>query len=166
MYQNRVEIAGNLTRDPEVHYTPKGTAIADLAVALNRPIPPAEEGGEWQQETTYVDVTVFGKAASRCGENLKKGAGVYIEGRLRLDEWVDQNSQQNRSKLVVIGDRVQRTDRVPKRSSGGNASAAAPDRRAPAPAGRPAGRRPQPQQPTLPDEASFDANGDPSDAPV
>ena len=58
-------------------------------MALNRPIPPAEEGGDWKRETTYVDVTAFGKTANRCGESLKKGAGVYIEGHLRLDEWVD-----------------------------------------------------------------------------
>jgi single-strand DNA-binding protein len=151
MYQNRVEIAGNLTRDPEVRYTPKGTAIADLAVALNRPIPPAEEGGEWKQETTYVDVTVFGKTASRCGENLKKGAGVYIEGHLRLDEWVDQNTRQNRSKLVVIGDRVQRTDRVPK-ANGGNLAPAQTSQRTSAPA-------------AAPDGATFDENGDPSEVP-
>ena len=163
MYQNRVEIAGNLTRDPEVRYTPKGTAIADLAVALNRPIPPAEEGGEWKQETTYVDVTVFGKTASRCGENLKKGAGVYIEGRLRLDEWVDQNTQQNRSKLVVIGDRVQRTDRVPK-ANGGNHPPAQTSQRASAPTGRQAGRR-QPGPAALPDGMTFDENGDPSEVP-
>jgi single-strand DNA-binding protein len=163
MYQNRVEIAGNLTRDPEVRYTPKGTAIADLAVALNRPIPPAEEGGEWKQETTYVDVTVFGKTASRCGENLKKGAGVYIEGHLRLDEWVDQNTRQNRSKLVVIGDRVQRTDRVPK-ANGGNVPPAQTSQRAPAPAGRLVGRRP-PVPTTAPEGATFDENGDPSEVP-
>jgi single-strand DNA-binding protein len=162
MHQNRVEIAGNLTRDPEVRYTPKGTAIADLAVALNRPIPPAEEGGEWKQETTYVDVTVFGKTASRCGENLKKGAGVYIEGHLRLDEWVDQNTQQNRSKLVVIGDRVQRTDRVPKPN--GNNPPPQISQRAPAPAGRPAGRR-QPVAAAAPDGATCDENGDPSEVP-
>jgi single-strand DNA-binding protein len=163
MYQNRVEIAGNLTRDPEVRYTPKGTAIADLAVALNRPIPPAEEGGEWKQETTYVDVTVFGKTASRCGENLKKGAGVYIEGHLRLDEWVDQNTQQNRSKLVVIGDRVQRTDRVPKPKVE-NHLPGQTSHRASAPAGRPTGRR-QPVPAAAPDGATFDENGDPSEVP-
>ena len=163
MYQNRVEIAGNLTRDPEGRYTPKGTAIADLAVALNRPIPPAEEGGDWKQETTYVDVTVFGKTASRCGENLKKGAGVYIEGHLRLDEWVDQNTQQNRSKLVVIGDRVQRTDRVPK-ANVGNHSPAQTSQRVSAPAGRPTGRR-QPVPAAPPDGATFDENGDPSEVP-
>ena len=162
MYQNRVEIAGNLTRDPEVRYTPKGTAIADLAVALNRPIPPAEEGGEWKQETTYVDVTVFGKTASRCGENLKKGAGVYIEGHLRLDEWVDQNTQQNRSKLVVIGDRVQRTDRVPKPN--GNNPSSQTSQRVSAPAGRQASRR-QPVPAAVPNEATFDENGDPSEVP-
>lgn len=162
MYQNRVEIAGNLTRDPEVRYTPKGTAIADLAVALNRPIPPAEEGGEWKQETTYVGVTVFGKTASRCGENLKKGAGVYIEGHLRLDEWVDQNTQQNRSKLVVIGDRVQRTDRSPKPD--GNNPSSQTSQRASAPAGRHPGRR-QPVAAAVPDGATFDENGDSSEVP-
>jgi single-strand DNA-binding protein len=88
-----------------------------------------------------VDVTAFGKTASRCGENLKKGAGVYIEGHLRLDEWVDQNSQQNRSKLVVIGDRVQRADRVPK-ANGGHHRPAQTSQRASVPASRQTGRWP------------------------
>jgi single stranded DNA-binding protein len=110
-----------------------------------------------------VDVTVFGKTANRCSENLKKGAGVYIEGHLRLDEWVDQNTQQNRSKLVVIGDRVQRTDRVPK-ANGGNHPPTQTSQRASAPAGRPAGRR-QPVPAAAPNEATFDENGDPSEVP-
>src|SRR5690349_24740999 len=82
---NRVLLIGNLTRDPEVRYTPKGTAVSDLGLAINRVI--NSEDGERREEVTYVDVTLWGRQAEIAREYLAKGRGVFIEGRLQLDSW-------------------------------------------------------------------------------
>ncbi len=97
---NRVIIAGNLTRDPELRYTPKGTAIARLGLALNRVF--TTEAGEKREEVTFVDVDAFGRQAEVIGQYLKKGRPILIEGRLRLDQWEDKNTQQKQSKLRVV----------------------------------------------------------------
>ena len=102
---NKVLLMGNLTRDPEVRYTPKGTAVADLGIAINRYF--QGDGGEKREETTFVDVTLWGRQAEIAGEWLKKGRGVFIEGRLQLDTWDDKQSGQKRSKLKVIGEHMQ-----------------------------------------------------------
>src|SRR5438876_4406039 len=98
---NKVILLGNLTRDPEVRYTPKGTAVAELGMAVNRVY--TAENGEKCEETTFVDVTLWGRTAEVAGEYLKKGRPVFIEGRLQLDSWEDKQSGQKRSKLKVIG---------------------------------------------------------------
>ena len=102
---NKVFLLGNLTRDPEVRYTPKGSAVADLGIAVNRQY--TLDNGEKREEVTFVDVTLWGRQAEVAGEYLKKGRSVFIEGRLQLDTWDDKTSGQKRSKLKVIGEMMQ-----------------------------------------------------------
>ena len=102
---NKVILVGNCTRDPEVRYTPKGTAVADIGMAMNRYF--SSDGGERREETTFVDVTLLGRQAEVAGEYLKKGRPVYIEGRLQLDSWDDKNTGQKRTKLKVVGEQMQ-----------------------------------------------------------
>lgn len=102
---NKVILVGNCTRDPEVRYTPKGTAVADIGMAMNRYF--SSDGGEKREETTFVDVTLWGRQAEVAGEYLKKGRPVYIEGRLQLDSWDDKNTGQKRTKLKVVGEQMQ-----------------------------------------------------------
>ncbi len=102
---NKVMLIGNLTRDPELKYTPKGTAVAELGLAVNRSY--QSDSGEKREETTFVDITLWGRQAEIAGEYLKKGRPVYIEGRLQLDSWEDKQSGQKRSKLKVIGEQMQ-----------------------------------------------------------
>lgn len=102
---NKVFLLGNLTRDPEVRYTPKGSAVADLGIAVNRQY--TLDTGEKREEVTFVDVTFWGRTAEVAGEYLKKGRSVFIEGRLQLDTWDDKQSGQKRSKLKVIGEAMQ-----------------------------------------------------------
>jgi single-strand DNA-binding protein len=102
---NKVLLLGNLTRDPEVRYTPKGSAVTDLAIAVNRQY--TLDNGEKREEVTYVDVTFWGRTAEVAGEYLRKGRPVFIEGRLQLDTWDDKQSGQKRSKLKVIGETMQ-----------------------------------------------------------
>ena len=102
---NKVILMGNLTRDPELRYTPKGTAVADLGIAVNRRV--SDGSGNWSDETTFVDVTVWGNTAENAQKYLSKGRGVYVEGRLQLDTWDDKQSGQKRSKLKVVGENVQ-----------------------------------------------------------
>ncbi|MGH8045948.1 MAG: single-stranded DNA-binding protein [Chthoniobacterales bacterium] len=103
---NKVILIGNLTRDPEIKYTPKGTAVADIGLAVNRYIP-ASEGGEKREETTFIDVTLWGRTAEVANEYAKKGQPIYVEGRLQLDTWEDKTSGQKRSKLKVVGENIQ-----------------------------------------------------------
>ncbi len=102
---NKVILVGNLTRDPEVRYTPKGSAVCDLGLAVNRQY--SLEGGEKREEVTFVDVVLWARLAEIAGEYLKKGRPVLIEGRLQLDSWDDKQSGQKRSKLRVIGETMQ-----------------------------------------------------------
>jgi single-strand DNA-binding protein len=102
---NKVILLGNLTRDPEVRYTPKGSAVADLGLAVNRQY--TLENGEKREEVTFIDVTFWGRTAEVAGEYLKKGRPVFVEGRLQLDTWDDKQSGQKRSKLKVIGETMQ-----------------------------------------------------------
>ena len=99
---NKVMLMGNLTRDPELKYTPKGTAIASFGIAVNRNY--STEGGEKREEVTFIDLEAFGRTAEIIGEYFKKGRPIFIEGRLKLDTWDDKQSGQKRSKLRVIVD--------------------------------------------------------------
>ncbi|MFA7257846.1 MAG: single-stranded DNA-binding protein [Kiritimatiellales bacterium] len=101
---NRVFLMGNLTRDPEVRYTPSGTAVGDLGLAINENY--KNKAGETVESTVFVDVEVWARQAETCAEYLYKGSPVFVEGRLKLDQWTNQQGEK-RSKLRVRADRVQ-----------------------------------------------------------
>jgi single-strand DNA-binding protein len=146
---NKVLLMGNLTRDPEVRYTPKGTAVAELGMAINRVY--SAENGEKREETTFVDVTLWGRTAEIAGEYLKKGRPVFIEGRLQLDTWDDKQTGQKRSKLKVVGEGMQLLGgRGEGGGGGGGGSAGGGESSGGAPQSRPA-RPPQQKPPADPD---------------
>lgn len=138
---NKVMLIGNLTRDPEVKYTPKGTAVAEVGMAINRVYTP--EGGEKREETTFVDITFWGRQAEIVGQYAKKGNPLYVEGRLQLDSWDDKQTGQKRSKLRVVGEQLQLLGGRPGGGGGGQGAAAEYDDAPPARPARPA----QPQRP-------------------
>jgi single-strand DNA-binding protein len=137
---NRVLLIGNLTRDPEVRYTPKGTAVADIGIAVNRVY--SGEDGEKKEEVTFVDVTLWGRQAEVAQEYLKKGRQVFVEGRLQLDTWDDKQTGQKRSRLRVVAENMQMLGSRGE-SEGGSNPAASQRRTAPPP--------PQRQTPKDPD---------------
>jgi single-strand DNA-binding protein len=102
---NKVILLGNLTRDPEVRYTPKGSAVCDLGMAVNRVY--TTDSGEKREEVTFVDVVLWARLAEIAGEYLKKGRPVFIEGRLQMDTWDDKQTGQKRTKLRVVGESMQ-----------------------------------------------------------
>jgi single-strand DNA-binding protein len=114
---NKVILLGNLTRDPEVRYTPKGSAVCDLGIAVNRQY--TLDSGEKREEVTYVDVVLWSRLAEIAGEYLKKGRPVFIEGRLQMDTWDDKQTGQKRSKLRVIGETMQLLGSRPPAGAGG-----------------------------------------------
>ena len=101
---NRVLLMGNLTRNPEIRYTPSGTAVSDLGLAVNESF--KNKAGETVEQVCYVDVVVWGRQAETAAEYLHKGSPVFVEGRLQLDQWENQQGEK-RSKLRVRADRVQ-----------------------------------------------------------
>jgi single-strand DNA-binding protein len=122
---NKVILMGNLTRDPEVRYTPSGSAVTELDMAINRRFKKSD--GQSGEETCYVNrITVWGRQAETCGQYLKRGAPVLVEGRLRYDQW--EKDGQKHSRLGVVAERVQFLGSPSKGSEfqdGGAASAAA-----------------------------------------
>jgi single-strand DNA-binding protein len=102
---NRVMLMGNLTRDPDLKYTPKGTAIADFGLAINRNW--KTETGEKREETTFVGCVAFGRVAEIIGEYCKKGNPLYVEGRLTQDTWDDKTSGEKKSKTKVNVENIQ-----------------------------------------------------------
>lgn len=102
---NQITLIGNLTRDVELRYTPKGTAVAKIGLAVNRVW--TNEAGEKKEECTFVDVDVFGRTAENCGQYLRKGSSILVSGRLKLDQWDDKQTGQKKSKLGVVGELVQ-----------------------------------------------------------
>jgi single-strand DNA-binding protein len=99
---NRVILVGNLTRDPELRYIPSGTAVSEIGLAVNDRV---KKGEQWVDETTFVDITLWGRTAEVANEYLSKGSSVLIEGRLKLDSW--EKDGQKRSKLRVVADKMQ-----------------------------------------------------------
>jgi single-strand DNA-binding protein len=116
---NKVMLIGNLTRDPEIKYTPKGTAVAQIGLAVNRVW--SNDAGEKQEETTFVDVELWGRQAEIAGEYLRKGRPVFIEGRLKLDSWDDKQTGAKRSKMKVVGEQLQLLGSREAGSGGGGA---------------------------------------------
>ena len=102
---NKVMLMGNLTRDPEIRYTPKGTAVSDIGMAINRYR--TGDNGERIEETTFVDVTLWGRQAELASQYLSKGRSLFVEGRLQLDTWDDKQTGQKRSRLRVVGENMQ-----------------------------------------------------------
>lgn len=100
---NKVILLGNVTRDPELRYISSGTAVTDIGLAVNDRRKTAS--GEWVEETTFVDVTLWGRTAEIAGEYVTKGSPLLIEGRLKLDTW-EKDGKKN-SKLRVVGERMQ-----------------------------------------------------------
>ena len=145
---NKVFLMGNLTRDPELRYTPKGAAVAQFAIAVNRRF---SVEGEQREEVTYVDIVAWAKTAEVINEYLKKGSPIFIEGRLKLDQWDDKTTGQKRSRLQVIVESFQFINgKAPEEGAAG------------APANRTARPRVRPE--TTPDAAGGTANdGPPTD---
>lgn len=134
---NKVILAGNLTRDPEVRYTPKGTAIAKLGMAINRTW--KTETGETKEEVTFVDVDAFGRQAEVISQYLKKGRPILVEGRLKLDQWDDKQTGQKRSRLGVVLEGFQFLDSGRGGDGGGGGGRSGPS-------------TPPPSAPASPDE--------------
>ena len=110
---NRVILIGNLTRDPDLRYTPSGMPVCEIGLAVNDRRKTPE--GEWVEEATFIDVTLWAKQAETCNQYLTKGSSVLIEGRLKLDQWEQEG--QKRSKLRVVGEKMQM---LSSRSNSGN----------------------------------------------
>ena len=154
---NKVMLIGNLTRDPEVRYTPKGSAVCDIGLAVNRVY--TSDSGEKVEEVTFVDVVLWAKMAELAGKYLHKGRPVFIKGRLQMDSWEDKQTGQKRTRMRVVGEQMQFLgspggDRAPAgggddeggQSGGGyNRPAARPAQRPAAAQQRPA-QRPAPAQ--------------------
>jgi len=133
---NKVILAGNLTRDPELRYTPKGMAVAKLGLAINRTW--KTESGETKEEATFVDVDAWGRQAEVIAQYMKKGRPLLVEGRLRLDTWEDKNTHQKQSKLKVVLESFSFIDSRPEGAGAGSpppppARPAAPPQAAPPP---------------------------------
>lgn len=130
---NRVILVGNLTRDVDLKYTGGGTPVTELGLAVNDRR--KNQQGEWVDETTFVDVTLWGRTAEIAGEYLSKGSPVLIEGRLKLDQW--EKDGQKRSKLHVVCERMQMLSGRGEGGGGGGGGGGA--RRPPRSSGAPAG---------------------------
>jgi single-strand DNA-binding protein len=144
---NKVILAGNLTRDPQVRFFANEKAVAEFGLAINRKIKTAD--GQLKDETVFVDVEAWGRTAELVGQYLTKGRSALVEGRLKFDSWEDKESGQKRSKLKVVADTVQFLDSkgAEGRGPGGSDSNGADE---------PATARPSPSRPAPTASASDD----------
>jgi len=147
---NRVILAGNLTRDPELRYTPKGTAIASFGLAINRKW--KSETGESKEEVTFVDVEVWDRQAEVIAQYFKKGRPILVEGRLKYDQWEDKNTHQKQSKLKV---RLESFSFIDTKGPDGGVPSDAPRAR-PAAAPAAAADAPAPAEPEAPEAEQDD----------
>lgn len=106
---NKIILVGNLTRDPEVRYTPQGTSVCNFGIAVNRRY---KQGDEVKKETTFINVVVFGKQADTCGQYLNKGSAVLVDGRLQERRWETEEGQK-RSKYEVVAQTVRFLSKKP-----------------------------------------------------
>jgi single-strand DNA-binding protein len=151
---NKVMLIGNLTRDPEVKYLPKGGPVAEFGLAVNRSY--TLDNGEKRDETTFVDIVMYNKLAEIVEKYLKKGRSVYVEGRLKLETWDDKQTGQKRSKMRIVGEVMQMLGGRDAAPSGGSSESAygggeyedggRPLQRPPS---RPPARTPAPSDPDL-----------------
>jgi single-strand DNA-binding protein len=102
---NKVLLMGNLTRDPELRVTPKGTSICQFGLAINRQF--KMESGESRDEVTFVDIEAWGKQGETIAKYCTKGRPLYVEGRLRLDQWEDKNTKEKRSRMKIVLEQFQ-----------------------------------------------------------
>jgi single-strand DNA-binding protein len=149
---NKVILAGNLTRDPELRYTPKGTAIASFGLAINRKW--KSETGEMKEEVTFVDIEAWDRQAEVISQYFKKGRPILVEGRLKFDQWEDKNTHQKQSKLRV---RLETFSFIDTKGVDGGVPSEAPHARPAAPTAVPAGapaatepEAPEPEQDDVP----------------
>lgn len=147
---NKVYLMGNLTRDPELRYTPKGQAVAKLGLAVNRRY--TTESGEAREEVTFVDIDAWGKQAEVISQYCKKGKPLFVEGRLKLDQWDDKTTGQKRSALRVHLEGFQFIG-GPQTGDGGGAPGMGGGG---APAPRPASRPASPARPSEPSPSESD----------
>lgn len=152
---NKVVLLGNLTRDPELRYTPKGSAVARLGLAVNRSY--RTDAGETMEEVTFIDIDAWGKQAELIAQYLRKGNPLFVEGRLKLDQWDDKNTGQKVSKLRVVLENFQfiggRAEGGPPTGGGAPAPASAPRPSRPAPQSAPPandGEGPGPEEDDVP----------------
>jgi len=117
---NKVVLMGNVTRDPEVRVTPKGTSIAKIGLAVSRKF--STESGEKKEETTFVDVDFIGKVSDVVSKYVKKGDPILIDGRLKLDQWEDKKTGEKRSKLGIFGENLQLLSRPSTPPTGGGSN--------------------------------------------
>ena len=140
---NKVMLIGNLTRDPELRVTPKGTAICTFSIAVNRKFKD-DSGGE-REEVTYVDIEAWGKSGENISKYCTKGRPLFVEGRLRLDQWEDKTTKEKRSRMKVVLENFQflgsRGDSPAAGGEGGEPRYSSPAPRAAAP--KPAAPAPQ-----------------------
>ena len=115
---NKVLLIGNLTRDPEVKYTPKGTAVCDLGIAINDSY--KAQDGTIKETVTYVDVEVWGRTAENCKQYLAKGRPVFVEGQLRLDQWEQDGQKRSKMKVRAMSVQFLGSPGGPGRSGGGD----------------------------------------------
>jgi single-strand DNA-binding protein len=125
---NSVVILGNVVRDPDVRFTPQGVQVSDVSIALNHTW--KDESGTKREEVTYVDCVFWSKLAEIAGKYLKKGSQVLISGRLHQDSWIDKNTGQKRSKIVVIAENLQMLGRRADSESGTASPTGSPQRQA------------------------------------
>jgi single-strand DNA-binding protein len=158
-YLNKVFLIGNLTRDPELRYLQSGTAVCDFGVAVNRTYKSGT--GEQKEEVVFVDVTAWARQAEVVSEFLQKGKPIFLEGRLKLDQWTGDDGQK-RSKLCVVMENFQFLDSRGGGEQGGGGGGS--PRRAQGPQGgarKPQQQQQQPQQQSKPPQQDdFDAGDD------
>jgi len=152
---NKVFLMGNLTRDPELRYTPKGQAVVKIGLAVNRRY--TTESGETREEVTFVDIDAWGKQAEVISQYCKKGRPLFVEGRLRLDQWDDKTTGQKRSALKVHLEGFQFIG-APPSGDGGSSPVAGT-----AVASRPVTRPAAPARSPDPASAPTDGDAPPSD---
>lgn len=140
---NKVILAGNITRAPEMRYTPKGTAITKVGLAVNRAW--KDNDGKKHEDVLFVDVDFFGKTAETISEWFNKGSAILIEGRLKLDTWEDKKTKEQKQRIGVVGESFSFIDSAAKAN------------------GKPAGKRAT--QPASAPAPASDAAGEPDDVP-
>jgi single-strand DNA-binding protein len=146
---NRVVLMGNLTRDPELRYIPSGMAVSDIGLAVNDRV---KRNDQWVEETTFVDITLWGRTAEVANEYLSKGSSVLIEGRLKFETW--EKDGQKRSKLKVVGEKMQMVGGRGGSSDGGGPSQSRSQEQTPEYSSTPSG----PSAPSAPSAPSMPPN--------